>query len=189
MVNIVESQQIAGLYLTELTPYKDERGRFLEIFRQEWFPQRRWAVTQTNRSDSRAGVLRGLHYHFHQVDYWYVMNGRIRAGLVDIRPDSPTCGATQIVEMHTGRNIGLFIPVGVAHGFAALSDVTLTYIVDNYYDSNDEYGIAWDDPQIGLDWGLDKPFLSPRDADNPQLAQIPDSELPRYAQSSERRPR
>lgn len=180
MANIVESEQIAGLYLAELTAYKDERGRFLETFRQEWFSQRSWAVIQTNRSDSHAGVLRGLHYHFHQVDYWYVMSGRIRAGLVDIRPDSPTCGATQLVEMDAERPMGLFIPIGVAHGFAALSNVTLTYVVDNYYDSSDEYGVAWDDPDIGLQWGLDDPSLSERDAANPRLAQIPDNDRPRY---------
>lgn len=180
MVKIVESEQIAGLYLAHLTAFEDERGRFLETFRKEWFPQRNWTSIQTNRSDSRAGVLRGLHYHFNQVDYWYVMRGRIRAGLVDIRPDSPTCGATQLVEMHANDNLGLFIPIGVAHGFAALSDVTLTYVVDNYYDSSDEYGIAWDDPEINLAWGVDNPSLSERDAANPRLAQIAESDRPRY---------
>lgn len=181
--NIRESQSISGVYLVELNSFSDERGRFMETFRKEWFPQRDWSAIQTNRSDSKKGVVRGLHYHFHQVDYWYVVNGQIRAGMVDIRPDSPTCGATQLVEMGGDAQIGLFIPVGVAHGFAALTDATLTYIVDNYYDSSDEYGIIWNDPDIGLAWNVEAPLLSTRDAANPRLYEIPDWQRPRLQNS------
>ena len=85
MPTITEFSAIPGVLLVELRPFADERGRFTETFRKEWFPQRAWSNVQSNRSDSRAGVLRGLHYHFHQVDYWYLAAGRIRVGLADLR--------------------------------------------------------------------------------------------------------
>lgn len=178
MPDIEESAQIKGVQIVTLKAFEDERGRFLETFRKEWFPQQRWEKIQTNRSDSRAGVLRGLHYHFRQVDYWYVVSGQIRAALYDLRPDSPTYGAGQTVEMGGPFQRGLFIPVGVAHGFVALTETTLTYIVDNYYDSTDEYGIVWNDPDIGLAWGVEAPILSARDAANPLLRDIPPEQLP-----------
>ena len=181
MTRIVESQLISSVYIAHLQAYSDERGRFMETFRQEWFPQRSWAKLQTNRSDSKAGVLRGLHYHHHQVDYWYVQVGRIKAGLVDLRPFSPTYLATQTVEMGEEAEIGLFIPVGVAHGFLALTDAVHTYIVDNYYDGGrDEFGVAWNDPDVNLDWGVTaEPLVSERDAHNPRLRDIPVEQLPR----------
>lgn len=180
MTDIIESRQISGVYVAHLRPFGDSRGRFLETFRKAWFPQRSWDIVQTNRSDSAAGVLRGLHYHHQQVDYWYVLQGTVRAGLVDLRPSSATYMATQTIELGGGRELGLFIPIGVAHGFAALTDATLTYIVDNYYDSGqDEFGIAWNDPDVGLDWGVRTPALSARDAANPLLRDIPAASLPR----------
>ena len=182
---IRESEHIAGVYIVELRSHGDERGRFMETFRKEWFPQRTWESVQGNRSDSKAGVLRGLHYHCHQVDYWYVVKGELRAGLADLRPDSPTCHASTTVEMGGPHQVGLFIPIGVAHGFAALGDVTLTYIVDNYYDSSDEHGVAWNDPTFNLNWGIANPILSPRDAGNPYLADIPAVQLPRCRQAVE----
>lgn len=180
---INESSLIRGVYLVQLQLHEDGRGRFLETFRKEWFPQRSWERVQTNRSDSRPGVLRGLHYHFHQVDYWIVVGGQIRAALFDIRPDSPTFQASQIVTMGQETPIGLLIPVGVAHGFAAMSEATLTYIVDNYHDSSDEFGVAWNDPIANLDWGVTEPVLSGRDQQNPCLSAIPLAHLPRYQES------
>lgn len=177
------SEVIKDVYTVELRAFGDPRGRFLETFRKAWFPQRTWDVIQTNRSDSKAGVLRGLHYHFYQVDYWYVMQGQIRAALADIRPDSPTYGAVETIEMGGDIELGLFVPVGVAHGFLALTAATLTYIVDNYYDSEDEYGIAWDDPQLSIPWGAESPILSTRDAANPGLADIDSEQLPRRRDS------
>lgn len=181
MIAIQESTFIQGVQLVSLQTFSDERGRFMETFRQEWFPQRSWHILQTNRSDSKARVLRGLHYHFNQVDYWYVVKGQIRAGLVDIRPDSPTYRAAQTVEMGEDHQLGLFIPIGVAHGFVTLTEATLIYVVDNYYNGADEYGVAWNDPDLGVPWGVEEPLLSGRDAANPLLKNIPDEKLPRYA--------
>ena len=176
---ITESQEISGVYIVQLQSFSDERGRFLETFRKEWFPQRSWDVIQANRSDSRTGVLRGLHYHHEQVDYWYVQQGRIRAGLVDLRPFSHTHLCTQLIEMGDDNQIGLFIPVGVAHGFLALTDTIHTYVVDNYYNGRDENGVAWNDPDINLDWGIAAPLISQRDSQNPRLRDIPAAHLPK----------
>lgn len=178
MTEIQDVPEIAGVQIARLRAFGDARGRFMETFRQEWFPQRSWERLQSNRSDSRAGVLRGLHYHFRQIDYWYVPHGRLRAALVDIRPDSPTFRRTFMVEMGDENEIGLFIPVGVAHGFVALTDVTLTYIVDNYFDGADELGVAWNDPRFDLQWDITDPLVSERDQGNPLLADIPPHKLP-----------
>lgn len=179
MSNIQESTIIKDVQIAHLKPFGDERGRFMETFRKEWFPQRSWEIIQTNRSDSKAGVLRGLHYHFQQVDYWYVISGKIRAGLVDLRPHSSTFGRAQTLEMGEENQVGVFIPIGVAHGFVALTDVTLIYVVDNYYNGADEFGVAWNDPEVAIPWGVESPLLSPRDAVNPHLRDIPPDKLPK----------
>ena len=169
-----ESALIQDVKIATFTAYADDRGRFMETFRREWFPNTDWSKIQHNRSDSKAGVLRGLHYHFHQIDYWVVPTGRVRAALVDLRRSSPTYLKTQTLEMGDNNQVGLYIPEGVAHGFYAITDCTVTYVVNNYYDGGkDEYGVAWDDPQINLDWGLaSQPILSDRDRQNPPLAQL-----------------
>ena len=180
MANLNESEQIQGVLLAELKAFGDERGRFAETFRKEWFPQRSWERMQVNRSESQAGVLRGLHYHHHQVDYWHCVSGRIRVGLCDLRPRSSTRDASQLIELGQDSLQGLYIPCGVAHGFAALTDVVLFYVVDNYYDGADELGVAWNDPALGLDWNLNTPpVLSARDQRNPLLKDIPADQLPR----------
>jgi dTDP-4-dehydrorhamnose 3,5-epimerase len=179
MPTITESATIPGVLLVELRPFADERGRFTEVFRKEWFPQRAWTNVQSNRSDSRPGVLRGLHYHFNQVDYWYLATGRIRVGLVDLRRSSPVFRCAQTIDMDAADSRGLYIPCGVAHGFLALSEVTLHYVVDNYYDGGDEFGLAWDDPDVAVPWQPPAPpVLSGRDAANPRLAAIPFDSLP-----------
>ncbi len=173
-------EAIEGVYTTKIRAFQDERGQFMETFRREWFDWVNWDRFQTNRSDSKAGVLRGLHYHFHQIDYWYVMRGKIRAALVDLRPNSATYMQATTLEVGEENNIGLFIPVGVAHGFVAVTDCTLNYIVNNYYDGGDEFGVAWNDPALNLNWGIDEsPNLSPRDAQSPLLKDIPAENRPR----------
>lgn len=179
MAVLHESEQIVGVKFVQLESYEDPRGRFMETFRKEWFPERTWAVFQANRSDSRAGVLRGLHYHFHQVDYWYVPTGRVRVGLADLRRSSATYGASQVLEIGEQNALGVFIPCGVAHGFVALTAATLTYIVDQYYDPSDEHGVVWNDPTLAVAWGRIDPILSERDRRLPRLDEIQPDSLPR----------
>jgi len=178
MPKLKESTTIAGVYQVKLKSFADARGQFVEIFRKEWFPQSSWQAIQSNRSESASGVLRGLHFHRRQVEYWFLMKGVIRAGLADLRRSSPTRGAAELVEFSADEELGLFIPVGVAHGFLAVTDATLIYFVDNYYDGADEFGVAWDDPDVGLSWGVTRPILSARDRDNPKLQDIRVSDLP-----------
>ncbi len=172
MAEVVESDVIVGVYLVTPTPFGDARGRFVETYRRSWFPEGREMV-QANRSDRVAGSLVGLHYHLHQADYWYVPRGRAQVVLHDLREGSPTEGATLELEIGDRNEQGVYIPPGVAHGFAALTDLTMTYLVDQYYSPDDELGIAWDDPEVAARWALDDPVLSERDRANPRRADIP----------------
>ena len=85
MAQIHPSKAIEGVYIAELQSHGDERGRFTELYRKEWFPQRGWDAVQWSRSESQQGVLRGLHYHHRQVDYWHCGMGALRVGLLDLR--------------------------------------------------------------------------------------------------------
>lgn len=178
MVNAEHSTAVQGVVVVTLQAAADERGRFLETYREEWFPDRP-PMIQANRSDSKRGVLRGLHYHLGQADYWYAPFGRILVGLHDLRTSSPTRGASLSFEIGEGAEKGVYIPPGVAHGFQALTDATLTYLVDGYYDPSDEHGLAWDDPGAAIPWPIPEPLLSDRDKTNPKLADIPPAKLPR----------
>ena len=82
------------------------------------------------------------------------------------------------LDLSGENHLGVFIPPGVAHGFAALTDMTITYLVDGYYNQADELGVAWDDPAIGADWGVTEPVLSDRDRTNPRRADLPDGRRP-----------
>ena len=184
MATVNESDVIAGVQLVVPQKFGDERGYFIETYRREWFPQGREMV-QGNRGNRIAGCLVGLHYHLHQADYWYVPFGHARVVLHDLRQGSPTDGATlslDLGEVDGGENnhLGVFIPPGVAHGFASLSDMAITYLVDSYYNPADELGVAWDDPAIEADWGVADPILSERDRGNPRRADIEPMWQPHY---------
>jgi dTDP-4-dehydrorhamnose 3,5-epimerase len=176
---VTPSDVIDGVVVVVPDVHGDERGRFVETYRRSWFPAGREMV-QGNRSEKQAGALVGLHYHLHQADYWYVTRGRARVVLHDLREGSPTDGATLVLEIGDGEGEekGVFIPPGVAHGFAALTDLTLTYLVDGYYNSADELGLAWDDPAVGADWGVGDPIVSQRDRDNPGRDAVPAGRRP-----------
>jgi dTDP-4-dehydrorhamnose 3,5-epimerase len=159
--------KIPGVELKPAHAVADERGRFAEIYRaSDDLPP----FVQANHSRSRAHVLRGLHYHRKQADLWYVIRGTARVGLVDLRAREVDPPVSETVDLSEEEPATLFVPPGVAHGFAALTDVELVYWVTAEYDASDEYGIAWDDPAIGLDWGVRDPILSDRDTSNPRLA-------------------
>lgn len=177
MPAITESNVIAGVWVVAPEVHGDVRGRFVETYRRSWFPQGREMV-QGNRSDKQAGAIVGLHYHLHQADYWYVPRGRARVALHDLREGSPSDGKTLTLEIGEHDHRGVFIPPGVAHGFGALTDLTITYLVDQYYNPEDELGVAWNDPVIGVDWGIAEPILSDRDRANPLRAHLPSGRRP-----------
>lgn len=151
---------IPGVVLVRPDVYADERGFFLETLREDVLGT---AFVQGNHSRSRAGVLRGLHFHARQADAWYVVRGRCRVGLADLRTrtDRP---ASMAIDLSDDDPATLFIPPGVAHGFAALTDLDLTYWVTRYFDGTDEHGVAWDDRVAAVPWGFEDPIVSARDA-------------------------
>jgi dTDP-4-dehydrorhamnose 3,5-epimerase len=171
---------IDGVMLVEPAAFGDDRGRFVETYRREWLPRGREMI-QGNRSEKAAGAIVGLHYHLHQADYWYVLRGTARVVLHDLRQGSPTLGVTFVVDLDGNEERGLFIPPGVAHGFASLTDVLLWYLVDGYYNPADELGLAWDDPAVGADWGIADPVLSTRDQSNPRADAIDASVRPHFS--------
>lgn len=179
MADVDLSTGIAGIVIVWPRSFADDRGRFVESWRREWIPGGREMV-QANRSDKAAGSLVGLHFHLHQSDYWYVVSGRARVALYDLRGGSPTEGQSLCFDMGDGNECGLFIPPGVGHGFAALTDVTMTYLVDQHYNPDDELGVAYDDPVMALDWGVAEPVVSGRDQTNPGLEAIAAARRPRY---------
>jgi len=182
MASVSPLQAIDGAFVVEPHIHSDDRGIFLETYRRSWFPGQREMI-QANRGDRSAGTIVGLHYHLHQSDYWYVPYGSLRVVLHDLRDGSPTEGATWTTDLGTQpdgshRHTGVYIPPGVAHGFAALTDGTITYLVDGYYNPADELGVAWNDPEIGADWGLKSPILSDRDLANPSRRDLPPDRRP-----------
>jgi dTDP-4-dehydrorhamnose 3,5-epimerase len=179
MAEVRESTKIAGVYHVTPVVHRDARGIFVETFRREWVPGAREMI-QANRADRAAGCIVGLHYHLHQADYWYVPFGTARVVLHDLRAGGPTDRTTEVFDLGGDDHRGVFIPPGVAHGFASLTDMTITYLVDGYYNAADELGVAWDDPEIAADWGVTKPELSNRDEANPKRAELPERVRPAW---------
>ena len=177
MAYIYESTVVSGVWIVEPAIHGDQRGMFIETYRREWFPHGREMI-QGNRANRQQGALVGLHYHLHQADYWYVPFGHARVVLHDLREGGPTDGATLELDLTGENHHGVFIPPGVAHGFAAVSDMVITYLVDGYYNPADELGVMWNDPAVGADWGVADPILSERDQANPTRAAIPAGRRP-----------
>ncbi len=130
-------------------------------------------MVQSNLSRTRAGGLRGLHFHRAQADYWCVLEGTAFVALVDLRAGSPTQDAHWWDTFDPADGLrGLYVPAGVAHGFLALTDLTMQYLVDRPFTAEDEFGIAWNDPNLAIPWPHDDPVVSERDGSNPSLADV-----------------
>ena len=157
--------------------HADDRGSFQQTYRRSWFPLGREMV-QGSRSEKVAGRLVGLHYHLHQADNWRVVNGAAFVVLYDLRKDSDTHDAVMAFEMGETTPVGVSIPPGVAHGFAIVTDITLTYLVDSYYNPSDELGIAWNDPKVAGIWPLADPVVSAREMANPKLPEFSEQLVP-----------
>lgn len=172
------SDTIEGVYFVEPEVISDDRGSFAEIFRRTWVPGANEMV-QANRSISKAGVLRGMHYHLFQADYWYITSGQAFIALFDFRGSSKTAEKAETLEVKDGDNLGIYIPPGVAHGFLAVTDLSLLYMVDQVFDGTDEHSIYWDDPALEIAWPVDaQPVLSERDTNSPMVLDIPEENLP-----------
>ncbi len=179
--------ELAFVQYGAVARHADTRGSFRELWRapgpddagQPARVEPRWPFVQANLSTSAAGVLRGLHLHRRQLDYWVVASGRAFVALVDVRvmlegrDEPPTVETREL-----GRDDWVVIPPGVAHGFLALEPLELIYLVTNWYDGSDELGFAWDDPVVGVRWppipatNDGRPIVSERDSANPTLADL-----------------
>jgi dTDP-4-dehydrorhamnose 3,5-epimerase len=154
----------SGVQLRALTPHRDARGSFTEIFRSEWrLPE----PVQWNAVSSEPGTLRGVHVHLVHEDYLTLVHGRMVLGLSDLRPASPTVGRATVLELSRKNSFGVTIPRGVAHGFYFLEPSVHVYAVTHYWDPSDELGCRWDDPALGIPWPASPELLSPRDATAP----------------------
>ena len=171
--------ELHDLIIIEPKVYGDERGYFMESFRVDLFQNEIPGVSfiQDNESLSGYGVLRGLHYQlppFAQNKLVRVVTGKVLDVVVDIRKNSQTFGRHFSVELSEQNKRQLFIPAGFAHGFVVLSEQALfQYKVDILYSSEHERGIAFDDPELGIDWIVDRKNLiaSKKDTANPVLAE------------------
>ena len=168
---------LPGVRYGAIVRHADQRGSFRELWRAGDFPDE--PFVQANLSSSAAGVLRGLHYHRRQLDYWVVASGRALVALVDVRPVASEAADRAPVETHElAADDWVVIPAGVAHGFLALEALELLYLVTNEFDGSDELGFAWDDPAVGVPWPVidatpdGRPILSDRDRSNPSLAEL-----------------
>jgi len=139
---------------------------------------------QDNHSFSRRGVVRGLHYQLHhpQGKLIYVPRGKIFDVAVDIRRGSPTFGQWVGIYLSDENHQQLYIPPGFAHGFCILSDTAdVIYKCTDFYHPDDDYGILWNDPAIGIQWPLEgAPVLSEKDAHLPLLSDVPPEKLPKF---------
>ncbi|MDE7382125.1 MAG: dTDP-4-dehydrorhamnose 3,5-epimerase [Muribaculaceae bacterium] len=168
---------IEGVYILEPRVFGDERGYFFESYSERDFCREVGDIhfVQDNESCSRRGVLRGLHFQkgdHAQAKLVRVTRGRVLDVAVDIRPGSATFGKWVSVELSEENKLQFFLPRGMAHGFAVLSDTAIfQYKCDNYYCPESEGGILWSDPDLGIDWqlGSDEVILSEKDKHHPLL--------------------
>lgn len=168
---------ISGVCIVEPDVFRDARGYFFESWNRKVFEREVRPVdfVQDNESMSSYGVVRGLHYQkgrASQGKLVRVVSGRVLDVAVDIRKGSPTFGRYFSVELSSENKLQLFIPRGFAHGFSVLSETAVfQYKCDNPYSPSEEAGIAWDDPDIGIDWKIPAGniILSEKDLHHPLL--------------------
>ncbi len=179
----IQTLPIEGLLLIKPRILEDDRGLFLESFREEWFAAQSEIpkFVQDNLSKSKKGVIRGLHYQlppYAQGKLITVSYGAVVDVALDLRKDSITFGEHVAVELNDQNRCMLWIPPGFAHGFSALrEDTVVHYKCTAYYNKESERGIRADDPDLRIKWGVEAPIFSERDRQNPSLKQIPQNDL------------
>ncbi len=175
-MNIIKTE-IDGVVIIEPRLFKDDRGYFFESYSEKDFNAqvREIKFVQDNESKSSYGVLRGLHFQkppYAQSKLVRVIKGAVLDVAVDIRKGSPTFGKHVAVELTEDNHRQFFIPRGFAHGFSVLTpEVIFQYKCDNFYAPQSEGALAWNDPDLGIDWRIpsDKIILSEKDKHHPRL--------------------
>ena len=175
-MKVIETE-IEGVFILEPRVFGDDRGYFFESFSLKHFEEKvsKTVFVQDNESKSKYGVLRGLHYQlppYTQAKLVRVVKGRVLDVAVDIRKGSPTFGKYVAVELSEENKLQFFLPKGFAHGFAVLSEEAIfQYKCDEYYATDYEGAICYDDPDLGIDWRLplEDIILSEKDKKHPRL--------------------
>jgi dTDP-4-dehydrorhamnose 3,5-epimerase len=169
--------RLQGVVAVEPAVHGDARGFLVETYSEDEWREAGIEVpfVQHNHSRSVRNTLRGLHFQTRpgQAKLVRCVRGRIFDVAVDLRRESPTFGEWEghVLDDETHRQ--LFVPAGFGHGFCVLSDVAdVSYLLSSRYDPQTEAGIAWDDPDVGVDWPVDEPLLSRRDTEAPRLAEV-----------------
>lgn len=168
---------IEGLIEIQPRMFGDERGYFLESYHKKNFAENGipFDFVQDNQSSSTAGVLRGLHFQREphaQGKLVRVITGKALDVAVDLRPGSPTFGKHQKFLLDAALQNMVYIPAGFAHGFLCLEACLFTYKCTNFYNKASEGGIIWNDPDLGIDWGIENPNISQKDLELPRLKDI-----------------
>jgi len=172
---------LEGCFIVEPTVFEDNRGYFYESFNEEKFNAlvgQQVRFVQDNQSLSTYGVLRGLHFQrgdHAQAKLVRVLKGKVLDVAVDLRPSSSTFGQYFSIVLSAENRLQLFIPRGFAHGFVVLSEeAEFFYKCDNYYNKAAEGGIAYNDPELNIDWGIEPAdiIISEKDQQNPLLKEI-----------------
>ncbi len=178
-MNIIETE-IQGVYIIEPKVFGDSRGYFFESYSRREFEAKVGQVefVQDNESKSCYGVVRGLHFQrppHAQAKLVRVVKGKVLDVAVDLRKDSPTYGRHVSVELSEDNHRQVFIPKGFAHGFSVLSEeAVFQYKCDDYYAPETECAIAWNDPELNIDWRIpaDQVILSEKDKRHPELKDL-----------------
>ena len=187
-MNIITTN-LPGVIVIEPKVYVDKRGFFLETFREDVLLQAgiNAHFVQDNHTRSSQGVLRGLHYQMTQTQgkLVRVATGSVFDVVVDVRSGSPTFGQWFGTELNEDNIKMIYVPPGFAHGFVVLSETTdFLYKCTDYYHPESEQGIAWDDPDLNIDWSVaeiaEKISLSDKDKQNVKLKDQPAEKLPAY---------
>lgn len=172
----IKTTSIPGLLILERPISKDERGFFRELFHKDELEKAagiKFEGIQMNHSHSLPGVLRGIH-----AEDWnkivYPVCGEAFIAIVDIRPESVTFAKVETFNINDENRFGLFIPKGLANSFCVTGDrpVDYLYLVDTYWDGSDTRAIAWDDPDLNINWPIKDPIISERDKNNPRLRDL-----------------
>jgi dTDP-4-dehydrorhamnose 3,5-epimerase len=178
-----EPTEIPDVLLFRVDRFKDARGFFMETFHADKYREHGVDLpfVQDNFSHSTQGTVRGLHYQlkFPQAKLVTVLRGAVYDVAVDIRKGSPTFGKSVARELSSENNCQLYIPAGFAHGFCVLSDeVDFIYKCSDVYHPEDDYGVLWNDPALGIEWPVKVPVLSDKDQRYAPLANVPAEHLP-----------
>lgn len=172
----IKKTSLEGLLVLERPTFADNRGFFREIFHLdelETVTGSPFKVIQANHSRSLPKVIRALH-----AERWnklvYPMTGTVFIAVVDIRPESETFGQYETFTIDDGDRKALFVPSGFANSVCVVGDepVNYLYLVDAYYTGSDTRAVAWDDPDLAIDWPIKNPIISDRDKNNPSLRQM-----------------